>query len=158
MLSERITKLFTLLQCSNTDIARYAGCSPSNVSRLKSGWREPKQNSRTVLRLARGVYAYADYENLLPLLQELTGAAGSRPEELVPALIAWMYGSAELRLPRSVTPRSRWTQELRRQSFGDRLDRAMTLLEMTNAQLAATLNVDVSLISRWRSVSDTHTR
>ena len=73
MLSERITELFGLLQCTNTDIARFAGCSPSNISRLKSGLRVPDRGSLSILRLARGVYLYADYENLLGLLSELCG-------------------------------------------------------------------------------------
>ena len=32
MLSERITAIFTLLHCNNTEIARYAGCSSGNIS------------------------------------------------------------------------------------------------------------------------------
>lgn len=61
MLSDRIETLFTLLQCNNTDIARYAGCSSGNISKLKSGNRVPKPASRTIAALAEGVYRYADY-------------------------------------------------------------------------------------------------
>lgn len=152
MLSDRIETLFTLLQCSNTDIARYAGCSSGNISKLKSGNRVPKPGSRTIAVLAEGVYRYADYEALLPVLCELCGAAESRRETVIPALIAWLFETKEAAPPpRAVTPRSKRTQVLRRQSFGERLDRAMTALELSNAQLAALLNIDVSMVSRYRS-------
>ncbi len=151
MLSQRLTKLFSLLQCSNTEIARYVGCSPSNVSRLKSGGREPKASSRTVARLAGGIYRYADYENMLPVLCELCDMEDSSPERLVPAVISWLYETADFTAPRALTPRTKRTQALMRQSFGKRLERAMTLLELSNAQLAVQMNVDVSLISRYRS-------
>lgn len=150
MLSERLTKLFTLLQCSNTDIARYIGCSPSNVSRLKSGGREPSPSSRTVARLADGIYRYADYENLLPVLCELCATQETAPEALVPSIISWLYETKDFTVPHMLTPKSKRTQALMRQNFGERLARTMALLEISNAQLATQMNVDVSLISRYR--------
>lgn len=151
MLSQRLTKLFSLLQCSNTDIARYIGCSPSNVSRLKSGGRAPKASSRTVARLSDGIYRYADYENMLPVLCELCGTKDASPERLVPAIISWLYETSDFTAPRALTPKTKRTQALMRQSFGEHLERTMTLLELSNAQLAAQMGVDVSLISRYRS-------
>ena len=103
MLSERICDLFQLLQCSNTEIARYAHCSPSLISRLKSGLSEPEQSSRSVLRLVQGVYGYADYENLLEVLRQLTKAGDTTPETLIPAMIGWLYAEQDYVLPRTVT-------------------------------------------------------
>ena len=151
MLSERITRLFQLLQCSNTEIARYAGCSPSNISRLKSGTREPGSGSRTVLRLVEGVVRYADYENMLSMLCELCGAEDTRAEVMIPALLAWLYEDSDFTPPHPVVPKSKRTQEMTMAAFGERLDQAMTLLELSNGQLAAQMNVDDSLVSRYRS-------
>ena len=152
MLLERISALFALLQCNNTDIARHAGCSPSNISHMRTGNREPKPTSRTVAVFAGGVYGYADYENLLPVLRELCGAADTSRERVIPALIGWLYETEDAAPPpRAVTPKSKRARALRRQSFGERLDRAMTLLELSNAQLAALLSIDGSLVSRYRS-------
>ena len=151
MLSKRITDLFQLLQCGNTDLARFAGCTPSNISRLKSGLNEPACDSRSVLRLAEGVYRYADYENMLEVLRRLCGAADTRAETLIPAVVGWLYEERDYVLPETVMPRSKQTEEKRRHSFGERLDKTMTLLDISNGQLAAALNVDVSLISRYRS-------
>ena len=152
MLSDRITALFTLLGCNNTDIARYAGCSSGNISKLKTGNRIPKHGSRSIRVLAEGVYGYADYENMLPALKKLCGSSGSSRESIIPALIAWLYGTDEIVLPEySEAPKSKRTKTLRLQTFGDRLDRAVTLLEMSNNQLSRLLNIDVSLVSRYRS-------
>ncbi|MBO6158358.1 MAG: hypothetical protein J6P72_03725 [Firmicutes bacterium] len=152
MLSERVTALFTLLGCSNTDIARYAACSSGNISKLKTGNREPKSTSRSVAALANGVYGYADYENLLPALQELCGARDITRDSVVPALIAWLYETDEIVLPAHTSmPKSKRLQTLRRRSFGDKLDRAVNLLDLSNSQLSGILNIDVSLISRYRS-------
>ncbi|MBQ4505854.1 MAG: hypothetical protein II971_01220 [Firmicutes bacterium] len=151
MLSERITVLYSLLKCTNTGIARFAGCSCGNISRLKTGNRVPKPGSRSIAVFAEGVYGYADYENMLPLLRELCGAPGESREELIPAIKAWLYGTEEIALPGQPSqPRTRQALMIRRKNFGEKLDRAMQLLDLSNAQLAALLNIDVSLISRYR--------
>lgn len=152
MLSERINALFTLLRCNNTDIARYAGCSSGNISKLKTGRRAPKSSSPAIASLVRGVYGYADYENLLPALQELCGCPDAGRETLLAALVAWLYETDEIVLPAlTQAPKSKRTQALRRQAFGERLDRAAGLLELSNTWLASQLSIDVSLVSRYRS-------
>ena len=59
MLSERITAIFTLLHCNNTEIARYAGCSSGNISKLKTGRRSPKSSSPSIASLR---YLFASRE------------------------------------------------------------------------------------------------
>ena len=152
MLSERITALFRLLHCNNTDIARFAGCSSGNISKLKTGNRVPGPASRSIMSLVNGIYGYADYENMLTTLQELCGSTGTAREAMIPALVAWLYGTEAIVLPaHAATPKSMRTQALRRQTFGKRLDSAVTLLDLSNSQLAGLLNIDVSLVSRYRS-------
>ena len=152
MLSDRITALFSLLQCTNTDVARFAGCSSGNISKLKTGNREVKPTSRSILSLAEGVYGYADYENLLPVLAALCGVEITDRETLIPALIGWLYETREVALPsRAVTPKSKQAMARQRQTFGERLDRAMTLLSLSNGQLASLLNMDASMVSRYRA-------
>ena len=152
MLSERITALFALLQCNNTQIARFAGCSSGNISKLKTGNQEPKPTSRAIASFAGGVYGYADYENLLPLLAELCGVKNTDRETLIPALISWLYETVDVVLPsRTMTPKSKQKRASQRQTFGERLDSIMTLLEISNRQFAFLLNVDVSMVSRYRT-------
>ena len=151
MLAERLSELFLLLQCSNSDIARFADCSPSNISRLKSGTREPDPGSRAIARLARGIYRYADYENMLDVLTGLCGTEDTRADVLVPSIINWLYETREYKLPQPVTPKSKQEKINRQQSFSDRLNKIMTMLDYSNSRLAADLNVDSSLISRYRT-------
>lgn len=152
MLPEKITSLYSLLQCNNTDIARHAGCSSSNISHLRTGNREPKPESRTISVFVEGVYRYADYENLLPVLCELCGAEEMTHDSVIPALTGWLYDAdATFIPPQTATPKSKLTKVLRRQTFGERLDTAMTTLDLTNSQLATLLNIDASLVSRYRS-------
>ena len=150
MLSDRITELFRLLQCSNTDIARFAGCSPSNISRLKSGLTRPKPGSRAARRLSEGIYRYADYEIMLGMLGELCHTEDTSAETMIPAIAAWLYAESDYPAPSAVTPRSKLQLERQRHSFGERLDMAMTLLRIENGKLARVLNIDVSVVSRYR--------
>ncbi len=151
MLSERINALYALLKCNNTDIARFAGCSTGNISRLKTGNRVPAPGSRSIAVFAEGVYGYSDYENMLPALRKLCRAPGESREELIPALKTWLYGSEEVAIPEDAAePRTRRAKKIRVKTFGEKLDKAMQLLELSNAQLASLLNIDVSLISRYR--------
>lgn len=152
MLSERISAIFTLLHCNNTEIARYAGCSSGNISKLKTGRRSPKSSSPSIASLASGIYGYADYENMLPALQELCGSTDTARETLLPALVAWLYETDEIVLPALTdVPKSKRARKQRRQAFGERLDRAAALLDLSNARLASQLSIDVSLVSRFRS-------
>ncbi len=151
MLSERLSELFCLLQCTNSDIARFAGCTPSNISRLKSGSREPDPESRTIKRLVRGIYRYADHENMLDVLCSLCGTEDTRAEALGPALISGLYNDRKFELPRQFIPKSKQERLARLQYFSQRLDKVMMLLDYSNSRLAADLNVDSSMISRYRS-------
>ena len=151
MLSERINILFKLLECRNTDIARFTGCSSGNISKLRTGNREPKPASRSIASFVNGVYSYADYENMLPALQALCHGSDTSRDAMLPALISWLYGTDEFVPPvHTATPKSKRIRALQRQAFGERLDRAVTLLELSNSQLSMLLNIDVSLVSRYR--------
>ena len=151
MLSDRITTLFELLSCSNTDIARYADCSPSNISRLKSGSRMPAPDSRTITKLAEGIWQYADHENMQNVLCQLTNAGSTKKEQLIPALITWLYDTKKMNLPKTPPPESRQQKAYLRLNFGYRLDHVMKLLGLSNVQLASQLNIDASLVSRYRN-------
>ncbi len=149
MLSERLKILFDLLSCSNTDVARFAGCSPSNISRLVTGNRTPKPTGRSVIRLVGGIYGYAEHEGRLSVLCEFCGVRETDRETVLPALISTLFGTEIA--PGAVFPLRRpLSREARCRTFGEKLDRVMTLLDFSNARLARTVNVDDSLISRFR--------
>ena len=150
MLSERIETLMSLLRFNNTDVARYAGCSSGNVSKLKTGRWTPNQESPAIRRFVHGVYRYAETEGLLDALRELCGAEDTSEDAVLSALTAWLYEDGEAALPDMPTPAREQRRVYRRKRFADKLDRVMTLLELSNGKLASHLGVDASLISRYR--------
>ncbi len=159
MLSDRITTLFDLLGCNNSDIARSLDCHPSNISRIHTGSRKYKPQDRPVLQLADGVYTYADENNLLISLCELCKTEGDSRDVLIPAIIAWLFDTDEASLPQIVIPPERIPptrkkkneQAQKSRNFGEKLNDIMNLLEMSNMRLARQINVDASHISRFRN-------
>ena len=151
MLSDRISTLFQILQCSNTDIAKIARCSPSNISRIKSGQRTVSPKSQTVIRLIDAVYIYAEKENMLDSLCELSKAADKRRSTLIPALTLWLFSDKDFVVPANVIPKTRQLQQAELIRFGELLDSCMKTLELSNSKLSAALNIDSSLISRYRN-------
>ncbi len=155
MLSEKIDSLFELLSCTNVEIAEYAECDRSYISHIRRGSRKLSPSSRAIARLAEGVYLYADNENMLSVLCELCKVDNESRESLIPALVAWLFDTEETELPQiAKIPKKRSLQEEKAaedtHGFGEKLDAVMQLLELSNARLARRLNVDNSLVSRFR--------
>lgn len=154
MLSEKITSLFDLLDCTNTEIAYYADCDRSYISHIRRGRRKPSPSSRPIARLVEGVYRYADQENMLSVLMELCQCESDSRDILLPALVAWLFDTEETELPQiAKIPKKRSKKEdkaVETHTFGEKLDAVMQLLELSNARLARSLNVDNSLVSRFR--------
>lgn len=154
MLSEKITSLFELLSCTNAEIAHYADCDRSYISHIRRGSRNPSPSSRAIARIVEGVYRYADHENMLSVLCELCRTDSDSREVLLPALVAWLFDAEETELPQiAKIPKKKSRKEAKAaetHDFGEKLDAVMQLLELSNARLARSLNVDNSLVSRFR--------
>ena len=150
MLSNRIKILMSLLRCNNTDIANYANCSSGNISKLKTGRWTPDRKSPAIRRFSHGVYRYAETEGLLDTLRELCGAEDLSEEAVISALSEWLFEEGDAALPSSPAPMREQRRVYRRKHFANKLDRIMELLQLSNSKLAAHLNVDPSLISRYR--------
>ncbi|MBQ8969686.1 MAG: hypothetical protein IJ073_00015 [Lachnospiraceae bacterium] len=151
MLSERLNSLFTLLQCNNTEIAGYAGCSPSHISRFRTGSRNPRERGRAVEKITTALYRYAAAEKLLPELCGLLNTKNDSEEVLIPAMIDWLYNTEQFNLPPSKTPMSKQIQKQAQDTFAINLSNVMSLLKLTNAKLASALSMDPSIISRYKN-------
>lgn len=153
LLADKINVLFELLQCKSVEIAALAGFDPSYLSHLRRGSRKPKPNSRPVARLADGIYRFCDREGKLKLLAGLCQCERDTRDYLVPALIGWFFDAdkteeeflAARRVADSVVKTPDYS------SFGEKFDAVMKLLDLSNARLARRINVDNSLVSRFRS-------
>ena len=138
MLHERLRSVQATLHITNTDIARCAGCTPSNISRLRSGSRTPPPDSPTIRRLAQGIYACARETGQLVTLSALC-ALPAGEDEACEALAAWLTGP-----PRKNEPQRSYG------SFGSKLGELMRLAGATGSRLSRLTGLDSSLISRYR--------
>lgn len=144
MLNEKIELLFQTINASNTSVAKAINTNPSTISRLRCGTRVPKPSSPTTKKLVEGCYLYADSINALPKLKELIGSNSQNANDIKKDLINWLYpvSNIDIASPKSSKPTT---------LFGDKLSTVMTLIGLSNANLAKRVHIDSSQISRFRN-------
>ncbi len=150
MFVERMNQIMELTGARNKQIATYAKLDPSSLSRLRGGTRIPPKKSPTMQKAANGIYLCFDDQNRLEELCLLIGTDPSAPPyEIQNVLIEWLYEGESL--PQRSRVRSYTKRKSECKTFGRRLDAAMNLAEYSNIRFSHLVNVDTSLISRFRS-------
>lgn len=150
MFVERMNQIMELTGARNRQIAAYAKLDPSSFSRLRGGTRIPPKNSPTMQKAVGGIYLCFDDQNRLEELCRLIDTDPSAPpHEIRNALIEWLYEGESL--PQRSRERSYTKRKPECKTFGKRLDAAMNLAEFSNIRFSHLVNVDTSLISRFRS-------
>ena len=145
MLQEKIKKLFSTIGASNLEIANYAGCTPSTISRLRSGARTPKPQSPTISTLIFGVIEYSKDNSKTPALLELIGIEDK--EMLDTGIRRWLYTDNSIVSNKNDFPNKPLSPidsapDSAHPSFSKKLDTIMTLCEMQNVKLAKTYSLD----------------
>lgn len=151
MFTERLNRLLTeVCRTSTGEFAKIAKYDRSYVTHLRNGDRIPKPNRKAADRLAAALYVCACEKGARAALCELAGALPEQPEEEICAAVRnWLFegcapgaasGKATLPVERGL-----------RGSFGKRLGAAMELANISNLRLARALNVDPSVIGKYRS-------
>ena len=146
MFTEAFQEVLTLLRAGTGDIARLAQWDQSNVSRFRSGRRVSAPGGEAAARLAQAICAFAEESGQTERLSAWCGCpeqadAGERQE----AVSRRLFAGEE---PRSGKKRQEHTPYA---SIGDRLDRFMKALDLSNVRLGRMINLDASYISRFRS-------
>lgn len=151
MITERIALIFRVLGCSSSDVARFAGCSPSYISLLRSGKRALNPESPSTKLLSRGIFKFAESYSLLDKLAMICQANDVSEATLTSIIASWIFQEGEIAYLQT-TP---WPEQSRRRKsaslFGDRLNSTMNVLNLSNANLAKHIHVDDSHISRFRN-------
>jgi transcriptional regulator with XRE-family HTH domain len=112
----------TLLDCSSKTLAERSGVSPSTLSRYRSGRRTPAYEGNSIYKLAHGIV----------LIAEEKGVEGIGSEQdVAEALMAGLSHSST--------------------SFAHRLDALMRKLGISNVEMARSVSVDPSYLSRIRN-------
>ncbi|EFV01260.1 hypothetical protein HMP0721_1641 [Pseudoramibacter alactolyticus ATCC 23263] len=145
MFSERLNQLMAALGTNNSELARYAGFDRTNISRMRSGTRVPKATSASLSKLVQGIGQLARDQGKRALLVSVTDQ--DEAADFEQGLADWLLEGEEI--SRNQVPSTGTAGPF--YHFGEKLDAIMGLVEMTNVKLSQKLNVDASLISRFRS-------
>lgn len=151
MFTEKIDTLLETIGASNTDIAKEIGCNASLVSRLRTGARSPKRESKTIDKFAYGVYAFAKDKNLIPFLITMVDAQGEDEIQIEKAIKEWIYEDENLVRDKKSVVLPVKKEGTENGTFAQKLDLIMNILELSNIRLAKAINLDPSQISRFRT-------
>ncbi|MDO4581085.1 MAG: helix-turn-helix transcriptional regulator [Bacillota bacterium] len=142
---EKLDKLLTALGRSNAELARASSLDASLISRFRQGRRVPSVGSAQLHKLCDGLEALlAASPDSAKLLQTCAGGSVQLKE--------WLLAEdSGLRPRRQRQDAAEAWQSAIPAEFAARLDMLMRRLGLSNARMGEYLNVDASLISRWRS-------
>ncbi len=150
----RLEELFREMSFSNIQVAGAAKTDPSLISRFRSGKRIPSLNNPHIPRIARGMVHLAIEEGKTKLLATICGIGGQPTQKLLEeGVLRWLTDeNAGLNKPRR-RPQTAVKTEKKTilPSFDKKLDLLMRTYHVSNVRLARALNVDASLISRFRT-------
>lgn len=145
MFQKRLQEIMTLLGLSGAKLAEYSGLNQSTISKYKNGSRKPDASSPSMQNLVMGICRYSESAAKLSSLRTFLSANADEP--LSDALTVYL-----LRQNTSEnTPEKSKQDQTLIGVFGSRLDTIMTLLDISNIRLSHLINVDASLISRYRT-------
>ena len=149
--SEKINRIFALLEVTLTEFARAAGCDKSNISRMASGARVPKNGGPAARRIVSAIYLCADEKDELDALCALIGCEDrSSAEKIKEKIMTWLCDGEKTAL-RPAEGQDSKAGKVPYRAFGERLDAVMELTGLSNIRLGRSLNTDPSYISRFRS-------
>ena len=149
-LHEKLDYIITKLDASNVDIAKYGDLDRTNVSRFRNGRRFPWADSDASKKLINGLYLYADNINALDELCSITGGdPDGTAEEIKKSVKEWLYKEISKEQP-DISKKAR-IRTFSLETFSDRFNSVVELTGYSNIRLSQLVNVDSSLISRYRS-------
>ena len=132
MFSEKVNRIFALLDITSADLARAAGCDKSNISRMASGARVPKNGGAGARRLVDGIYLCADEKGKTDGLCELISCKDKSSADGIKAqIMAWLYDGEKAAGMRAEQPK----EKVPYRAFGEKLDAVMELAEISNIRL-----------------------
>jgi hypothetical protein len=134
---QRLNNIFNVLGCSNAEIARLSIIDSSIISRFRTGSRTPRANSKQFLKLCEGLAAFSEKKGLWEQLKGECGLTdtGSKADEISQYLLPTVKNKASGS----------------DNSFSDKLNALMKMTDITNIRLSKALQIDNSLISRFRN-------
>ncbi|MBQ3518943.1 MAG: helix-turn-helix transcriptional regulator [Clostridia bacterium] len=146
LLQQRLKMVKEVLGFSNVQFAEFAGCSPSHISKIFSGKRDFRENGAGAEHLTIALTEYATKNDRM---QALCALCSADEETFSPqGLFRWLCGEGSV-------SKSGFTETADKASvarlFSERFDSIAQVLDLSNVRLSKLMNVDASLISRFRN-------
>jgi len=153
--NEKLNLIFKTLGCKNANIARVSNLDASLISRFRTGSRIPKSNSSQLIKLCKGISNYANENGKTEEIIEVCQLPENLSQDIFhEILLAW--------LTTSDTDVTSSTKSLQNEflpgyfkNFSSKLNAIMNLLEISNVCMSKSLDIDASLVSRFRNGSRT---
>ena len=146
MFSDRFDRIQSILEVKGRELAEYANIDRTYISHFRNGKRIPSADGKTMEKLLSGIIACAkDREKVKEISDVISPDSDISDDELREGLRKWLMEEAEIK------EKDRSRKRILLHNFGDRLDRSLKMTGLSNASLSRIINVDASLISRYRS-------
>ena len=142
--SEKLKVLLKGTKLKKSEVAEFLGIDRTYLSHIISGRRLPRENSAIAFRISEGIYELYNDRKELDLLKNITGTDDMDSPEY---LRNWLFDH-EATVNRNISENIGNSASM---PFNKRFDLAMQLAGMSNIKLSKLVNVDASLISRYRS-------
>ena len=151
MFTERLNHIFAdVCRTTTGEFSKLTQYDRSYVSHLRNGDRIPKPGRQAADRLVRAIYVCAAEKNALDTLCACAAVSPDAGDDAICAAVAaWLFDgqdAAQTKRREAKTPARRL-----KSSFGDRLGLAMETANISSIRLARSLNVDASLIAKYKS-------
>lgn len=153
MFTERLNELIKdVCHMTTGEFARTTKYDRSYITHLRNGDRVPSPGLSASRRLSRAIYICAVEKNVVSELRDRVGASPELDEnELCDTINAWLFEGQPVAASRTVVRKNGAASRRRTGDFGKKLNAVMELADISNLRLARAVNVDVSVISKYRS-------
>ncbi len=146
LLLQRLKRVKDVLGFSNVQLAQCAGCTASHISKIFSGKRDFRENGAGAQHLTDALVKYAEQNGKLQVLCSL--CVCDKQDFSAAFLYEWLCGAGSVANSGIADPSDKTTVA---RLFSERFDRIADALDLSNIRLSRLLNVDASLISRFRN-------
>lgn len=144
---EKLNEILSKLDITNATLSKRSEIEASLISRYRSGTRVPSADSPYIFKISRGIVELAAEKSGLNTLNQILSMPDSASaDELTKALYAWFSNSDSNLRPKRGAPEKKVVKY-----FDEKLNILMNTLDIPNIKMAKALNVDSSLISRYRT-------
>lgn len=141
---DKLNQIMHVLAVPNATLSKVSDVDPSLISRFRSGERVPRKDSAQFIKLCKGISLIIEEKKLHDQIKKICNIDDSI--SVTEAIRQYFRDSEAVWIdPHPYNPYKR------NKSFSEKLDIIMNMMDLSNIKLAKHLNVDSSLISRYRS-------